>query len=319
MEWLKQASTGAQKSDAVFFVVLGISVVMLVFITALMIYFVFRYSRKRHPKAEQIHGNNTLEVVWTAIPLAVFLAIFYYGWTNYSYMTNAPRDSMVVKVTGRQWSWGFQYPNGRTTNALYAPLGKPIKLEVKSVDVIHGFFIPAFRLKIDALPGRATTTWFEATQLGSYDVQCTVICGVQHAVMLAKVVVVPEEEFKAWYFGPEGTPEPGKQYLLHGQNTPVNVKTPEGVELLRAKGCLACHSTDGKPMVGPTFKGMVGITHEVITNGSPRIVTVDAAHLRKSIQNPTADVVKGYPPAMPAIALSAKELDEVVGTIQKLK
>ncbi len=115
--------------------------------------------------------------------------------------------------------------DGRSTNALYAPLGKPIKLEVKSVDVIHGFFIPAFRLKIDALPGRATTTWFEATQLGSYDLQCTVICGVQHAVMLAKVVVVPEEEFKAWYFGPEGTPEPGKQYLLHGQNTPVNVKT----------------------------------------------------------------------------------------------
>jgi len=132
-------------------------------------------------------------------------------------------------------------------------------------------------------------------------------------------VVVPEEEFKTWYFGPDGTPEPGKQFLLHGQGVPVNVGNPEGIDLLRAKGCLACHSTDGKPMVGPTFKGMAGTTRDVLTNGTARSITVNADHIRKSIQTPTADVAKGYPPAMPTIALSSKELDEMVRTIEKLK
>ncbi len=318
MDWLTQASTSAQKSDAVFFAVLAISVVMLILITATMVYFVFRYSRKRHPKAAQIEGNTTLEVVWTVIPLAVFLAIFYYGWTNFDYMRNAPRDAMVVKVTGRQWSWSFEYPNGKQTTALYAALGKPMKLEVRSSDVIHGFYIPAFRLKIDALPGRATSTWFEPTVAGAYDVQCTVICGVQHAAMLAKVVVVPEEEFKAWFFGGEGTPEPGKAFLTHGQGVKLS-DTPQGIELLRAKGCLLCHSTDGRPMVGPTFKGLFGQKAEVISQGSVRTVEVDDAYLRKSIQQPQADVVKGYPPAMPLTVVNTKELDDMVDTLKKVK
>ena len=210
MGWMTQASTSAHRADMIFLAVLAIAVFMLIAITGTMLFFVFRYRKERHPKAEQIEGNTLLEVVWTVVPLVVFLAIFYYGWTNYDYMRQAPRDSMVVKVTARQWVWSFEYPNGKQTKLLFAPIGKPMKLEVRSLDVVHGFFVPSFRLKIDAVPSRANTTWFEATKLGSFDIECTVICGVDHSLMLSKVVVVPEEEFKAWYFGGETAPEPGK-------------------------------------------------------------------------------------------------------------
>ncbi len=320
MEWMKQASVSAQKSDAVFFFVFALSVVFLVFITALMIYFVVRYSRKRHPVAEQIEGHTGLEVVWTVVPLVLFLVIFYYGWTNYEYMRQAPRDSMVVKVNARQWSWSFQYPNGKQTTELYAPLGKPMRLEVRSQDVVHGFFIPAMRLKIDALPNRGTMTWFEATRVGAYDISCTVICGVKHSEMLSKIYIVPEDEFKAWYFGDERAPLPGRNLVARSESAhPPIPGEPEGLSVLRSKGCLACHSTDGRTMVGPTFKGIFGRQEEVLVAGMPNRLTVDEAYLRRSIEHPQDQVVRGYPPAMPAARLDGREIGDVVGYLKTLK
>ena len=317
MEWMNQAAVSAQKSDAVFFYVFGLSVVFLVFITVLMIYFVVRYSKKRHPKAEQIEGHVGLEILWTTIPLVMFLSIFYYGWTNYEYMRLAPRDAMAVKVTARQWSWSFEYPNGKQSKVLFAPIGRPMKMEVRSVDMVHGFFVPAFRLKIDAVPSRTNTTWFQATKVGSFDIECTVICGVDHSLMLSKVIVVPEDEFKAWYFGGEDAPEPGKA-LRAAEAHPDLGSLPPGLAVLTAKGCLTCHSVDGKPKVGPTLHALYGREQEVLVAGNTRTVTVDDAFLRRTITNPADQVVRGYPPAMPRIPLTEQELDDVVRYIKTL-
>jgi len=317
---MTQASTSAQRADSVFLFVFALSVVFLAGITGFMVYCVIRYSKKRHPVASQIEGNTVLEIVWTVVPLVLFLTIFYYGWTNYSYMSNAPRDAMVVKVQGQQWKWTFAYPNGKQTTVLYAALGKPMKLEIRSVDVIHGFFVPAFRLKMDAVPGHVNTTWFEPTQLGAYDIECTVICGVSHSLMLSKVVIVPEDDFKAWYFGDENAPEPGGEVLAErAKPAPGGGAEPLGLVVLRAKNCLACHSIDGKPMVGPTLKGLFGTTETMVQNGAEHRARVDEALIRKSIQDPTAERVKGYPPTMPATPFTDKELADVIGYIRSLK
>ena len=318
MNWMKQAALSAEKSDQVFFLVFALSVVFLVGITALMIYFVIRYAKKRHPVAEQIEGHAWLEIAWTLVPLVLFLAIFYYGWTNYEYMRQAPRESMVVKVTARQWNWSFEYPNGKTTKVLFAPLDRPMKLEVRSADVVHGFYVPSFRLKIDAVPARANTTWFQATRPGSYDIECTVICGVDHSLMLSKVIVVPEEEFKAWYFGGEDAPEPGKD-VRAAEAHPNLPDTPPGLAILRAKGCLTCHSVDGKPMVGPTLKGLYGKAQQVKAAEATRVVTVDDAYLREAILDPSVLVVRGYPAAMPVVRIEPAELGEIVSYIKSLK
>lgn len=317
MDWMNQAALSAQKSDAVFFYVFGLSVVFLIFITALMIYFVVRYSKKRHPVAEQIEGHLGLEILWTSIPLVLFLSIFYYGWTNYEYMRQAPRDAMVVNVTARQWAWSFEYPNGKKSKVLFAPINKPMKMDVHSADVVHGFYIPSFRLKIDAVPARTNTTWFQATKLGSYDIECTVICGVDHSLMLSKVIVVPEDEFKAWYFGGEDALEPGNNApVVEAKPDPKDL--PPGLAVMTDKGCLACHSVDGKPMVGPTLKALYGKQQEVLVAGNTRTVTVDDAYLRRAITNPMDQVVRGYPPAMPQTPMTEQELAEVVRYIKTL-
>lgn len=316
MGWMLQASTGAHKADVLFLWILALAVVLLLGITGTMVFFVIRYSKKRHPVAEQVHSHTLLEIVWTLVPLAVFIGIFYFGWTNYEYESNAPADSMVVKATGRQWTWSFEYPNKRQTSVLYAPVGRPMKLEVNSLDVIHGFFIPAFRLKIDAVPGRTNTTWFRPTEPGSYDVECTVICGVDHSAMLAHVTVVPEDEFRRWYFGDEDTPPP--------KPVPVKAAAPApehpALATLRRHDCLGCHSVDGKAGVGPTFQGMFGLREEIVVDGRVRTVVVDEAHLRRSIRQPRMQRVKGYPgDAMPAVKLAPAETDQVVDFLKGLK
>ena len=317
MDWMNQAALSAQKSDAVFFYVFGLSVAFLIFITTLMIYFVVRYSKKRHPKAEQIEGHLGLEIVWTTIPLVLFLSIFYYGWTNYEYMRLAPRDAMAIRVTARQWSWSFEYPNGKQSKVLFAPIGKPMKMEVRSVDMVHGFFIPSFRIKIDAVPTRTNTTWFQATKLGSYDIECTVICGVDHSLMLSKVIVVPEDEFKAWYFGGEDAPEPGKAPSKEARPAPKD--QPPVLAVLTAKSCLDCHTLDGKPSVGPTLKGLFGRKEHVKIGGVAKIITVNEAFLRQAITDPMNLEVRGYPQAMPEASLTEQELTEVIQYIKSLK
>jgi cytochrome c oxidase subunit 2 len=317
MPFLPQASSAAGRVDSVFLFILVLCAVFLFLITATLIYFVVKYNRKKHPKGEDIEGNAWLETVWTIIPTVLFLVMFVYGWTNFSYMREAPREAMVVEVTGRQWAWSFKYPNGRQTTELLLALDKPVKLELRSLDVIHGFFIPAFRIKEDVVPGKANFTWFVPIQLGSFDIECTVICGVSHANMLAKAVVVSVGDFEKWYFGDADAPLPGQAVATE----PVAESSGDSaVKILRDRFCTSCHSSDGTPMVGPTFKGIYGGKRVVAdSSGMERETVADDDYLATAIQDPMAENLKGYPPVMPENPLTDADLQLVVEYIKSLK
>jgi cytochrome c oxidase subunit II len=317
MPFITQASIAAEKVDSVFLFVFVLCAAFLILITAALIYFVVKYNRKKRPIAEDIEGNAWLETIWTVVPAILFLIIFFYGWTNFSYMREAPRDAMVIDVTARQWAWSFQYPNGKRASDLIVAENKPIKLDLHSLDVIHGFFIPAFRIKEDVVPGQKNYTWFVPTQLGAFDIECTVICGVSHANMLSKAIVVPVREFEKWYFGGEDAPIPG---FKNTAAIPAAGVSQTALNILNQKFCPACHSIDGSPMVGPSFKGLYG-TRQTVTDlkGLEHEVTVDDSYLERAIQEPAAENVKGYPPAMPENRLTDSELKKVVAYIKSLK
>jgi cytochrome c oxidase subunit 2 len=306
--FFQQASNINDKVDNVFLGIFALSALFLIGITATMIYFVVRYSRQRNPHPENIEGNTALEIAWTVIPLILFLGMFYFGWTNYRYMRNPPRDALVVEATARQWSWSFKYPNGRVTSDLYAALERPVKVELRSLDVVHGFFVPAFRVKSDVVPGQTNFVWFTPQLLGSFDIECTVICGVDHARMLAKVHVVPEQSFKEWYFGPEeaSLPEPrARPVAVAGPPSPIGAASPAnkpaGLVLLENGNCLLCHTLDGTVGVGPGFKGRFGTRDVVGDRQGEREIELNEAYYRRAIVDPQAEIVRGYPPTMPKV------------------
>jgi len=321
MPIIPQASSAAGRVDSVFLFIFVLCVAFLALLTAAMIYFAVKYNRKRHPKAKDIEGNVWIEIVWTVVPTIIFLVMFFYGWTNFDYMREVPRDAMVIDVTGRQWAWSFQYPNGKQTSELVLAADKPVKLQLRSLDVIHGFFIPAFRIKQDVVPGKENYTWFVPTQLGSFDIECTVICGVSHAKMLSKAVVVPVSDFESWYFGGEEAPLP---LPAQASKTPrlakAEVAVDSALSIMNQKFCSACHSIDGSALVGPTLKGLYGSKQIVVdSKGKEREITVDEAYLARAIQDPAAESVKGYPPSMPKNSLTDKELQKVIEYIASLK
>jgi cytochrome c oxidase subunit 2 len=269
--------------DNVMFFIVGISVFMLVLVTVLMIFFLVRYSRKRNPVAENIEGNLMLEIVWTVIPTILVLAMFYYGWIGFRVMRNPPKDAMLVKVTARMWSWSFTYENGQKSGELNVPLNRPIKLIINSEDVLHSLFIPAFRIKEDAVPGMETYLWFLPDKTGSYDLFCTEYCGTGHHSMISKVNVISKEDFEKWYAK--------KTEAVTGQ---------DALKIMEKNGCLGCHTTDGTKKVGPSFKGIFGKKIIVITNDKAREITVDEEYMRRSMLEPDADIVKGFPDIMPS-------------------
>jgi cytochrome c oxidase subunit 2 len=316
MPIIPQASSAAGRVDSVFLFIFVLCVAFLVCITAAIIYFVCKYNRKRHPKAEDVEGSVWVETVWTVIPTVLFLAMFVYGWTNFSYMREVPREAMVIQATGRQWAWDFTYPNGKRNPNLILAADRPVKIELRSLDVIHGFFIPAFRIKEDVVPGKNNYTWFDPTQLGSFDIECTVICGVGHATMLAKAIVVPVSDFEKWYF--YDIPLPGQKKPA----TPASAEVPasSALDIMNQKFCPTCHSTDGTALVGPSFKGLYGKRETVIdAKGKEREITVDDSYLVRAINDPGFEAVKGYPPVMPDAPLTEPELKAVIDFIKTLK
>jgi cytochrome c oxidase subunit 2 len=308
----------ASPADSVFFFILGIAVTFLFVNTAVMIYFVIRYNRKRNPNAEEVKENLTIEVLWTVVPTILVMIIFFVGWKGFQYMRTVPPDAMPVKVTARQWSWTFDYENGKETNVLKVPIRKPIKLIITSADVLHSLYIPAYRIKEDCVPGMETHLWFLPDELGSYDLFCTEYCGVEHSSMITTVEVLSETDFDAWYQSKEKIGEAGAAKT--GVAGVKSEKAHSGSELLTVKGCLACHTTDGTPKIGPTFKGIFGKKETVVRDGKEREVVVDEAFIKQSILQPEIDRVKGFPPIMPSHkgVLTDVEIESIIEYLKTL-
>jgi cytochrome c oxidase subunit II len=271
------ASNFVEGVDWVFKLIFGISFFFLFLITATMIYFVVRYNRKRHPKAVQVKDNIALEITWITVPIIIVLFLFYYGFAAFQPMIWVPKNALQVKVIGRMWQWSFEYPGSKVANELVLPLNSPVKLNLHSEDVIHGFFIPAFRVKEDVVPGKNNYLWFIPQQLGEYEIFCTAYCGVRHSYMGTKVRVV--------------TP---KNYLDWVSALKVQTQEPEGLMILKKNACIGCHSIDGSKLVSVTFKGLYGKAETVTTNGTERKVTVDDPYIQTSIFEPDKDIVTGY-------------------------
>ncbi len=301
------ADTFARQVDTAFLFILGVSVFMLVLITVLMVFFVIRYSRKRNPVPENIEGNLFLEIVWTVVPTFLVLGMFYFGWAGYWKMQQTPKNALPVQVTARMWSWNFRYANGKESDVLYLPVGRPVKLDLTSEDVLHSFYVPAFRVKKDAVPGTRHELWFTPDEVGDFDIFCAEYCGTGHSSMLSMVKVLPQARFQTWLEGKGG-----------GERSE---KGPSGKDLLRTKGCLGCHSLDGSRLVGPSFKGMFGRTERVVTQGRERSVRVDEAYIRRSLLEPQTDIVVGYPPIMPPQRgrLTEEEVTRITGYLKQLK
>ena len=297
------AMTTTQAVDAVYLYIFGFCIVLLVGITATMVFFVLKYNRKSHPVPEPTADSNVwLETVWFLIPTLIALSMFWFGWKGYERLADIPAKAMVVHVTGRQWSWSFQYANGKTSDKLYVPVNKPVQLDLTSLDVIHSFFVPAFRIKKDVVPGMTTHEWFEATREGSYDAFCAQYCGVGHSQMTTKVVAMAADKFEKWY-----------------QTQPAVAEGGEGRRLLQKYGCTGCHSLDGSKKIGPTLKGIYGSKVTVLTGGKERTLTVGESYIKRSIEEPKADVVKGFAPVMPSFKgrISETEIDEIIDFLQK--
>ncbi len=282
---ITQASNFVKGVDSAFIVIMGISFVFLLGLTATMIYFIYKYNRKRHPKAVQMEGSTRLEIIWTIIPLALTMVMFYYGWAGWKPMGKAPKDAMEITVVGRMWNFIFEYENGRKTDTLYVPKDKAIKLNLKSMDVIHSVYIPAFRVKQDMVPGKKDNfMWFIPQREGTYELYCTEYCGLNHSYMFNYVKVVEDSIFNTWY----------SDTTMAVASADVESPVAAGRRIMQNIGCFACHSVDGGKLVGPTFKGLYGHAVNVTTNGQKREVIADDEYIRRAIFDPNADLVDGF-------------------------
>lgn len=195
----KGASPFADYVDAEFLFVVGLSLLVLLGLLTAMIYFIIRYSRRRNPIPSNIDGNLPLEVLWTVIPLGLFMYMFYLGWEGYKSITDIPEGALPIRVTAHMWAWSFEYPDGVKTDTLYVPVNTPMKLTLHSLDVNHSLFIPAFRIKKDVIPNRENLMWFKTPRAASYDIACAEYCGLRHSYMYTKVVAKDSSEFERWY------------------------------------------------------------------------------------------------------------------------
>ncbi len=302
-------STIAGEVDALFYFLVYASFVLFGIVLFGLVFFSIRYRRRAISEdvtTPDLSHNTKLEIVWSVIPTILVVIVFFWGFHVYLKMNVVPKDAMEVKVTGQKWFWTFMYPEGASTvNELVVPVGKPVKLLLSSRDVIHSFFVPDFRIKMDALPNRYTVAWFEATGIGDHNLFCAEFCGDGHSEMIGRVRVVGEREYEEWV----------QTSALSGEAMP-----PEqfGEALFSSKACHTCHRIDGQAKTGPPLNGIFGHTAALVGGGT---VTVDENYLRESILEPQKSVVAGYQPVMPTYQgiVNDRELDALIAYIKSLK
>lgn len=288
----------APKVDLLFAFLLLVTVFFTVAIFIAIVYFAIRYRRRPGVLPEVVETDMRIEVAWTVIPL--LLCMFMFAWTAKLYvdMETPPQDAMEISVVGKQWMWKIQHPEGpREINTLHVPTGRPIKLTMTSQDVIHSFFIPAFRTKQDVVPGRYTTEWFQPTTPGEYHIFCTQYCGALHSGMIGSVVVMKPSDYQAW---------------LSGTNANESM-VATGQKLFVQYACNTCHGQRA-----PTLAGLYGST--VHLQGGATVVA-DENYIRESILQSSAKIVAGYPPIMPLFQgeLSEEQVTDLVAYIKSLK
>lgn len=289
----------AQAIDNVLIYIFGFSLILLLGITVVTIWFVIKYRRSKHPEpTSDAHGSFWLETLWTVLPTLIVLTMFWYGWVNYVGLRDVPEGALEVKATARMWSWQFEYPDGRKETKLYVPVNKPVKVMLYSTDVLHNFFVPAFRIKRDTVPGMENYVWFEATEPGSYDIFCAEYCGVGHADMTTSVEALTTEEYAEW-----------------SQQKAEPSGDPRGLIVLNEQGCIGCHSIDGSDGIAPSLFELAGQPRTLEKEGQTVEITIDEDYLKRAIRNANAEIVKGYDPMMPdydEATISNEDLQAVV-------
>lgn len=297
-------STIAGSVDALFYLILYISIFFFVIVVGAALIFTLKYRRKGEAEAQsQVDKNTALEIIWTVFPIVIVVVLFILGFTVYMKMNVVPKDALEIKVTAQRWLWTFDYPSGsNSVNELVVPAGKPIKLLMSSTDVIHSFFVPDFRVKMDVLPNRYSTAWFDAPNPGEHNILCAEYCGKGHSEMMGKVRVVSEREYAEW--------------LQKGAGPPEGMSLEElGERLYTSRRCVTCHSIDGSANVGPTFLGVFG---QKVTLKGGQQATADENYIRESILHPEAKVVAGFEPVMPTYQglVNDREIDALIAFIK---
>ncbi len=295
------ASTAASKIDGLFLSLVALSGVMTLLIFALVIYFAIRYRRRSEDEIPaEVVEHKALEIGWIVIPFIIFMGLFFWSASIYFKVNRIPANALTVHVVGKQWMWKFQHPSGQSEiNALHVPVGRPIRLVLGSEDVIHSFFVPAFRVHTDVLPNRFRYTWFQATRTGAYHLFCSQYCGTEHSGMIGTVYVMEPGDYQEWLAGgPELSP------------------AKEGEKLFQKLACNTCH-TGGPGARGPELAGLLGSTVRM-QNGATLVA--DENYIRESIMTPKAKVVAGFEPIMPSFdgQVSEEQILQLISYIRTL-
>lgn len=296
------ASTTSGSVDALYFFLVAVSVFFGVLIAVLLVVFAIRYRRRSDDeRPAEIHGSLPLELAWTLIPAGIVLIIFLWSAEVFFTLHRVPKDAMQIHVVGKRWMWKVQHLTGqREISELHVPVGVPVKLTLTSEDVIHSFFVPAFRIKKDAVPGRYNTIWFQATKPGRYHLFCAEYCGTKHSGMIGWVYVMEPARFQAWLSGAAG----GASLASAGER------------LFNDLACVTCHRADSGAR-GPALDGLFGKPVKLATGG---VVNADESYLRESIVQPSAKVVLGYQPIMPTFQglVTEEQIVQLIAYIQTL-